>query len=105
MDKSSFARDADAALDELVARLDALDLPEVDVELADGKLVIEIEGGSPLIVSRQAATRQLWLAEPRGGWHFDQRGEVWVCDKRGITLSAALSEELSRLLARPVALE
>jgi len=105
MDAGTFARRADATLDGLLEQLDALDLEEVDAELGDGKLVIEIEGGAPLIVSRQTAANQLWLAEPGGGWHFDPRGDAWVCDKRGITLAEALSRELTRALARPVALE
>ena len=62
MDASTFARRADSTLHALVERLDELDLDEVDAELGDGRLVIEIEGSTPLIVSRQSATRQLWLA-------------------------------------------
>jgi len=55
--------------------------------------ILEAEkGGTKLILSRQPATGQIWLAEPGGGWHFDLRGEVeHILDKDRTTVADAVS--------------
>lgn len=88
----------DRTLDALVQRLDDLDHEAFDVDAADGKVTLEFEGGPPIIVNRQSAADQIWLAEPRGGWHFDWDGERWLCDKRGVELLASLEDLLEARL-------
>ncbi|MCB9898833.1 MAG: iron donor protein CyaY [Planctomycetes bacterium] len=78
----------------LVEQLDAHERDEFDVIASDGKVDIAFESGLRFIVNRQGAADQIWLAEPRGGWHFDLREGRWIDDKRGVELF----EELSRLL-------
>jgi len=82
-------------LDALVEKLDALDHDGFDVDSADGKVTLEFEDGSVIIVNRQSAASQIWLAEPRGGWHFDWDGSAWHCDKRGVELLETLENLLS----------
>ena len=83
----------DQTLDELAEGIEAQDLNDIDgVELSDGKLVIEFEDGVILIVSRQAAADQIWVAEPGGGWHFDYRDGEWICNKRKIELKQSLQK-------------
>ena len=85
----------DETLEHLVETLDALDHDAFDVDSADGKVVLEFVDGPPLIVSRQGAANQIWLAEPAGGWHFDWDGQAWRCDKRGVELHETLGGLLS----------
>jgi CyaY protein len=89
----------------LVERLDALDHDAFDVDAGDGKVTLEFEDGSVLILSRQGAVDQIWLAEPRGGWHFSWDGQAWRCDKRGVELVATLEELISAKVGEPVRLD
>jgi CyaY protein len=93
MDDKTYRQLADETLEGLVERFDEIDLNELDVEVADGVLTVIFEkDGKRLIVSRQSAAHQLWLAEPGGGWHFNYKNGAWVCDKRGIELRANLQQ-------------
>ncbi|MCB0220197.1 MAG: iron donor protein CyaY [Chrysiogenetes bacterium] len=94
MEEKEFRSVADDTLFKLLERLDEIELDDADVELADGVLTVEFEDGKKLIVSRQSAASQLWLAEPGGGWHFDHSDGIWICDKRGTDLI----EDLARLI-------
>jgi CyaY protein len=97
-------RQIDRTLEALAERFDALDHDRLDVDIADGKLTIEFEDGTVLIVNRQGAASQIWLAEPGGGWHFDWDGESWRCGKRGVELVANLEELISSRLGEPISL-
>lgn len=105
MQEQQLLLEIDKELQRLFRALDALDLDELDIDLADGKLVIEFEDGAKFIVNRQSATNQIWLAEPQGGWRFDFKENKWIDDKRGIELSAALSDLLSAKLGEPISLK
>lgn len=65
---------------------------DVDLDSAGGVLTIRFENASQLILSRQPALRQLWVAARSGGFHFDWDGEAgrWICDSSGETLGELL---------------
>jgi iron donor protein CyaY len=94
----------DKTLSRLSNALDKLNRDDFEYEEAEGKLTIEFEDRVKLIVSRQSASNQIWLAEPGGGWKFDYKAGQWICDKRGITLEKALSDLLSQKLGEPISL-
>ena len=94
----------DTTLEALVETLDALDHQAFDVDCGDGKLTFEFEDGVVFIVNRQAAASQIWLAEPRGGWHFDWDGAAWHCDKRGVELLETLEGLLADKLGEQIVL-
>lgn len=94
----------EATLRRLASQVEALERDELEVESVPGRLDLEFEDGTKLILSRQSATGQIWLAEPHGGWRFDLRDGRWICDKRGIELTAALERLLSDTLAAPIRL-
>lgn len=94
----------DETLDELVDCVEALDSEELDVETSEGIVTIEFEDGVKLIVSRQSATDQIWLAEPRNGWRYDYKGGNWICEKNGKELFAMLEALVSEKLGQPVKL-
>ncbi|MBL8151725.1 MAG: iron donor protein CyaY [Blastocatellia bacterium] len=81
MENSLFLRITDDTLKSLYTKLDLLGLDQLDISLSDGKLQVEFEDGTIYIVNRQLASQQLWLAEPKGGWRFDYKDELWICDK------------------------
>ena len=94
----------DDTLHDLVERVEALDRDEIDLELGDGKVVLEFDDGVKLIVSRQSAADQIWLAEPNGGWHYDWRDGRWIDGKRGVELFASLAELIGAKLGESVRL-
>lgn len=94
----------EATLKRLAAKVEALGRDELEVERVPGRLDLEFEDGTKLILSRQSATGQIWLAEPQGGWRFDERDGRWICDKRGVDLVTALERLLSGKLGAPVSL-
>lgn len=81
-------------------QLDAIE--EIDVETADGKVVLEFENGVKIIVSRQSATNQIWVAEPGGGWRFDWKDGGWRSEKLAAPLPEFLSGLVSLQLGTPV---
>jgi CyaY protein len=53
---------------------------DLDYETVNDILTLTCPDGSSIIITRQSATRQLWLAAKSGGFHFDMTTEGWVCD-------------------------
>ena len=77
---------------------------DLELDSGPGRLDISCPDGARVILSRQAATNQIWLAEPGGGWHFDLRDGRWVCDKRGVELLATLEALLGAHCGTPISL-
>jgi CyaY protein len=95
----------DRTLKRLYQTLDKLGREDFEFDESDGKLTIEFEEGTKVIVSRQSATAQLWLAEPNGGWKFNLKEGHWIDDKRQITLNQVLSELISVKLGEKIEIE
>ena len=102
MEEREFITAADQTLKRLLAHLDDL---EIESELTDGKLVMTFEDGTTLIVNRQGAAHQLWLAEPGGGWHFNFENGKWIDSKRNVELLESLESLIGRYLGHPVRLK
>lgn len=89
---------ADAALGALTEALEEADAQgALDMEYAGGMLTICVPSGKQLVVSKHAASGQIWLASPvSGGLHFSYDGVAWrLADGR--TLGEVLSHELQTL--------
>ncbi|MDE0840720.1 MAG: iron donor protein CyaY [Porticoccaceae bacterium] len=66
---------------------------DVDYENTGGMLTITVESNaSQIILSRQVATREVWLADRSGGFHFVLKGEAWRDTQSGELLSDMLSQ-------------
>ena len=70
---------------------------EVDCDQANGVLTITFADESQIILSRQSASRQLWLAARAGGFHFvlGDDATTWVCTRSGASFTQLLGESLS----------
>lgn len=66
---------------------------DVDLENSGGVLTVRFDNGSQLILSRQPALRQLWVAARSGGFHFDydEGSQLWLCDASGERLGELLT--------------
>ena len=90
MTESEYQHLADVTLNYLEAALDAAG---VDYERGTGGVLeIEFEDGSMIVVNKQAAAQEIWVAAKSGGFHYRWLGAAW-CDNRG-------GEELFAALAR-----
>lgn len=72
----------------------ALELAEgdVDFELAAGN-VLEIDcPGGKIIVNRQPAMHEIWVAARSGGFHYRHDGEAWRNTRDGSELYASLAQ-------------
>jgi CyaY protein len=67
---------------------------DIDFENSGEILTLTFGNGSKIILNRQGAARQLWVAARRGGFHYDWRDGRWLNDQTG----AELFDELSRLI-------
>ena len=66
---------------------------DIDYENSAGMLTLTCENNhSQIILSRQPALREVWLAAVSGGFHFKLDNQVWQNTVTGEPLSAMLSE-------------
>lgn len=101
MDEGEYHRLADAVMQRIEAGLDAA-AGDLDYELAaGGVLEITCANGSRIVVNRQAAAREIWVAARAGGFHYRWDGAHWRDTRTGEELFAALE----RLLAEQCAAE
>ncbi len=96
MNESEFNRRVD---DTLLAIEEAIDESgaDIDYENIAGILTLGFDDDSQVILNRQGAASQLWLAAKNGGFHFDWDGEGggWVRDTDRASLERVLNEALS----------
>lgn len=103
MNDSDFNTAVDATLLAIEDAVEALDL-DIDLETSGGILTLTFANGSKVIVNRQGATREIWVAARSGGFHCGLKGDAWVCNTTGETLPALLSRVCSEQVGQPVEL-
>ncbi|WP_339645233.1 iron donor protein CyaY [uncultured Porticoccus sp.] len=65
---------------------------DIDYESTGGVLTLTIEAeNSKVIVSRQRAMSQVWLAARSGGFYLDHHDQNWRCTTTGETFEALLN--------------
>lgn len=94
MNDTDFNTLADATLLAIEDAVEALDL-DIDLETSGGILTLTFANGSKVIINRQGATREIWVAARSGGFHCGHRDGGWVCNTTGETLPTLLSRVCS----------
>lgn len=104
MNDADFICISDQTLSAIAKRLESLDPDEVDYTTADGVVTVEFSDGAKFILSRQSATRQLWLAAGAHAWHYnwDEAKSAWIDDKDGHELVERLTEAIAEHLGHPI---
>ena len=104
MDEREFIARSDACLQHVAKWLEDFDPDDLDYATADGSVTLEFSDGTKFILSRQSATRQVWLAAAAHGYHFnfDSARDTWIDDKDGRELYPRLAEAVSEQLGRDV---
>lgn len=102
MTDSEYAQLTEALFRQLEEDLEAADL---DYELAAGGILeIEFDDGSMIVINRQPAMHEIWVAAKSGGFHYRWQDGVWRDSRSGDELYAALSAMASGQAGRAIAL-
>jgi iron-sulfur cluster assembly protein CyaY len=80
---------------------------EIEFENSGGILTLEFANGTQIIVNKQGATKQIWVAAKSGGFHYGRDGQSgkWIRDHGGTELFADLSRLASEQAGTAVRLE
>ncbi|WP_067104644.1 MULTISPECIES: iron donor protein CyaY [Microbulbifer] len=100
--------DFNAAIERTLIEIeDALDACEwdIDYERADAVLTLTLEvNGSQVILSRQTANHELWVAARSGGYHLSFENPGWKCTTTGEDLPTLLDRVLTEQQGETVSL-
>lgn len=94
MTESEFNKLADETLSRIEHVLDECDA-DIDYEMNGGILEISFGNGSKIIVNKQSANHEIWVAAKSGGFHFVWRDGAWHDTRDGGELFAALGRYAS----------
>jgi iron-sulfur cluster assembly protein CyaY len=96
MNEAEFQHAAIAILNRIEQAVEACGA-DIEFENAGEILELEFTNRSKIIINKQAAARQIWVAAKSGGFHyrFDVNTQQWLNDQSG----AELFDELSRLIS------
>lgn len=105
MNESDYHRLADSLLTRFSDMLEDADSDgTLDVELEGAVLTIGLPSGKQYLISKHAASQQIWVSSPAsGGLHFSYGDEQWKLTD-GRELSALVQSELEALAGVKVAL-
>lgn len=92
MSEKTFAEAYEDTIQQLEELLDECDA-DIDYDTVSDILTIDFENGSKLIINKQGASDQLWLAARSGGYHYDYDAVSgrWLNDRTGEEFFAELS--------------
>jgi len=91
MTESEYTRLAEETLSRIEQALEAVD-DGLDFELAPGGILeVEFDNGSKIIINKQAAVQEIWVAAKSGGFHYRWNEGAWQDTRSGEELFAALS--------------
>jgi CyaY protein len=65
---------------------------DIDFEAAGGILTLEFANGTKIIINKQGAARQIWVAAKSGGYHYGFADGQWINDQGGGELMSELSQ-------------
>ena len=95
MTDTEFNQLTDETFRQIEAALENAD-GDVDFELAAGN-VLEIDcNGSKIIVNRQAAMHEMWVAAKSGGFHYQWRDNGWRNSRDGSELFSSLAQMIAQ---------
>lgn len=69
---------------------------DIDYETTGSVLTLEFDDASQIIINRQEAMLEIWLASKSGGFHFSYQNEQWLCSKTGMQFIDMVKQECSK---------
>ena len=77
---------------------------DIDYDTIAGILTLTFPDDSKIIINRQSATQQLWIAARSGGFHLDWMEGNWMISQDQTNLSSLLTELCTKQLGEHVTL-
>lgn len=68
---------------------------DIDYDRIENVLTLDFADSSQIIITRQEAMSEIWMASKSGGFHFRYIGEQWKCSRSGTLLSEMVKHECS----------
>ena len=103
MDDMEFNDRVDEIIEQVEDELDELEA-DLDIESSAGVLTVKFPDGSAVILSRQAANHEIWIAARSGGFHLRFDEGNWHCGTTNETLPVLLGRVFTEQLQQPVSL-
>jgi CyaY protein len=102
---SAFDKLASSELRRLDRALSTFDPDEVESEIGGDVLTITVHNREKIVINRQRAARQIWMAAQRRAWHFDYQPATKEWRTASDELVATLQQVLAHSLKRPIELK
>ena len=96
MNETEFENAVRATLDRIEQAIEASGA-DIEFENAGEILELEFANRSKIIINKQGAAKQIWVAAKSGGFHYsyDDKARAWRNDQSGVELF----DELTRLVS------
>tara|TARA_B110000503_G_scaffold23943_1_gene37585 strand:+ start:302 stop:610 length:309 start_codon:yes stop_codon:yes gene_type:complete len=94
LDDSEFQEIVDDEFVRIEDRVDELEL-DVDIDASGGVLAFTLDSGSSIILSRQVANHEIWVAAKSGGFHLKRVDGEWFC----LNTEESLEQLLNRVFS------
>ncbi|MEO1766611.1 iron donor protein CyaY [Thiobacter aerophilum] len=75
---------------------------DIDYETSAGILTLDFPDGSKIVINRQSANQELWVAARAGGFHFRWMDGAWRNTRDGSQLIPSLARWVSEQAGMPV---
>jgi len=99
MSDESFAVAVERTLETILNQLEN-DAPEVEADLVDSVLTLELPDSGKIILNRQEAVEQIWLACSDGPARFERTERGWRDTHSGKDLAEVLNTLIGQRLGR-----
>lgn len=96
MNEREFHEKADKVFLKIEEWIESLD-EDIEIESFEGMLTLTSHGAGQVVLSRQAALNEIWLASKLGAFHFKYMEGDWVTQQ-----GKMLTEVLSQLFKQPI---
>ena len=84
-------------------QVDELDF-DLDIDVSGGILTIVFPDSSSVVLSKQVATHEIWVAAKSGGFHLQKQSDSWICSTTGENLAEMLSRVFTEQLGVDISL-
>lgn len=101
MTPTEFTQLVDTTLSQIEQAIEASDA-DIDFETSAGILELEFANGSKIIINRQSASQELWVAAKSGGYHYVWKDDAWRNTRDGSELFVALGRYVSEQAGQTV---